>query len=176
MRVSSPHSLLPAANRLPESRQKRLSVTKEVRNIGRRAQDFSRDGFQQWPAGAYRKNGQREYSRDQGFQAGHEPPGIPAAPNKPAKRTRANGRPKQPAREHDAERNLVAVKDHDQFAHQNDLRDNGSKTNKGKDALQLRRDSALSSVPNIECELVAHERCATAILPPKPPSAQRGIR
>ena len=34
VRASSPQSLLPAANRPPDSRQKALSVTKEVRNIG----------------------------------------------------------------------------------------------------------------------------------------------
>jgi hypothetical protein len=39
--------------------------------------------------------------------------------------------------------------------------------------LQLEREFNRPLLPGVECGLVAHRRCAMAILPPKPPAAQR---
>jgi hypothetical protein len=84
-------------------------------------QHLARHRLQRLPAPAHRCNAQRERQGDAELQHRHQALRPPAADRDPPEQPTTRGRPDEPACQHQPERKLVAVENHHQLAHEDDL-------------------------------------------------------
>jgi hypothetical protein len=77
------------------------------------------------------ENGERQRERDESLESGDQAPRI--AGLDPAKQAAPHGGPQQPAPEHKPKRNLSAAREHQQLAHQHDLRGHRGEADQSED-------------------------------------------